>query len=95
MGTARLSEIIGAAPASPHITTARGRRGMGGNFTREIMRWLHITGAMILFAYIYTPLVENPSFVDATKYVIFPGLALTGLMMWQWPIFRALFRRKD
>ena len=25
----------------------------------------------------------------------FPGLALTGLVMWQWPIFRGLFRHKD
>jgi len=68
---------------------------MGGSFTRQIMRGLHITGAMILFAYMYTPLVENPSFVDATKYVIFPGLALTGFVMWQWPILRGLFGRKD
>lgn len=68
---------------------------MGGSFTKEIMRWLHITGSMILFAYVYTPLVENPFFADATKYVIFSGLALTGLVMWQWPLFRGLFRRKD
>jgi hypothetical protein len=95
MGGARLSPIIGEDPALPHIETMIGRPAMGGSFTKEIMRWLHITGGMILFAYVYTPLVENPFFVDATKYVIFPGLALTGLVMWQWPIFRGLFRHKD
>jgi hypothetical protein len=85
-----------AVPAAlRHIGTATGRPDMGGSFTKEIMRWLHITGGMILFAYVYTPLVENPFFADATKYVIFPGLGLTGLVMWQWPIFRGLFRRKD
>jgi hypothetical protein len=78
-----------------HIGTSARRRAMGGSFTKEIMRWLHITGGMILFAYVYTPLVENPFFADTTKYVIFPGLALTGLVMWQWPLFRGLFRKKD
>jgi hypothetical protein len=39
--------------------------------------------------------VENPFFADTTKYVIFPGTALTGLVMWQWALFRGLFRRKD
>lgn len=67
---------------------------MGGNLTREIMRWIHITGGMILFAYVYTPLAENPFFVDSTKNVIFPGIALTGLVMWQWPLFRSLLRKK-
>ncbi|MEX1251936.1 MAG: hypothetical protein WEA77_12165 [Hyphomonas sp.] len=68
---------------------------MGGSFTTEIMRWLHITGGMILFAYVYTRLVENPFFADAAPYVIVPGLALTGLVMWQWPIFRSLLHKKD
>lgn len=68
---------------------------MDGNMTREIMRWLHITGGMILFAYVYTPLAENPFFADTAKNVIFPGLALTGLVMWQWPLLRGLFRKKD
>jgi hypothetical protein len=95
MGGARLSPIIGEDPALPHIETMTGRPAMGGSLTKEIMRWLHITCGMILFAYVYTPLVENPFFVDATKYVILPGLALTGLVMWQWPIFRGLFRKKD
>ncbi len=67
---------------------------MGGNMTKEILRWLHITGAMILFAYVYTPLGTNPFLADSTKYVIFPGLALTGLIMWQWPVFRSLFRKR-
>jgi len=68
---------------------------MGGSVTKEIMRWLHITGGMILFAHDYTPLVENPFFEDSAKNVIFPGLALTGLVMWQWPLFRSLLRRKN
>ncbi|MBI1401335.1 hypothetical protein [Hyphomonas sp.] len=68
---------------------------MGGNFTREILRWLHITGGMILLAYVYSPLVENPFFVTSTKYVIFPGLALSGLVLWQLPLIRGVMRRKD
>ena len=54
-----------------------------------------ITANAICPGYVYTPLVENPFFANTTKYVIFPGLALTGLVMWQWPLFRGLFRRKD
>lgn len=65
-----------------------------GSFTKDILRWTHITGGMILFAYVYTPLGTNPFLADSTKYVIFPGLALTGLVMWQWPLFRSLFRKR-
>jgi hypothetical protein len=90
-----LTPGLAQPPALRHIAATTGRPAMGGNMTKEIMRWLHITGGMILFAYVYTPLVENPFFADTTKYVIFPGLALTGLVMWQWPIFRSLFRKKD
>lgn len=68
---------------------------MGGSFTKEILRWLHIIGGMILFAYVYTPLGEKPFLAGSTKYVIFPGLALPGLVMWQWPLFRSLFRKPD
>jgi hypothetical protein len=49
MGRARLFPIIGEDPALPHIETMTGRPAMGGSFTKEIMRWLHITGGMILF----------------------------------------------
>ena len=66
---------------------------MGVNFTREILRWLHITGGMILLAYVYSPLAENPFFVTSTKYVIFPGLAFSGLVLWQLPLIRSLIRR--
>lgn len=64
------------------------------SYTKEILRWSHITGAMILFAYVYTPLTQNPFFVDATRWVIFPMLTLTGFVMWQMPLLRSVFRRR-
>jgi hypothetical protein len=30
-----------------------------------------------------------------TKYAIFPGLALSGLVLWQLPLIRSLMRRRD
>lgn len=68
---------------------------MGTSMTKEILRWCHITGGMMLFAYVYTPLGATPFLADSTRYVIFPGLALTGLVMWQWPLFRGLFRKRS
>jgi hypothetical protein len=68
---------------------------MSLNVTREILRSLHITGGMIVLAYVYTPLAANPDFVASTRYVIVPGLTLTGIVMWQWPVLRGLWRRKD
>ena len=36
------------------------------SYTKEILRWSHITGAMILFASVFKPVPPNTLFVDAT-----------------------------
>jgi hypothetical protein len=32
--------------------------------------------------------------VDATRWVIFPMLTLTGFVMWQMPLLRSVFRKR-
>lgn len=61
---------------------------------RQVMRWMRMPAGMILSADAFTLREENPFFEGPAKYVVFPGLALTGLTLWQWPPFYGLLRRK-
>jgi hypothetical protein len=50
---------------------------------RLALRWSHLAASVLLGAFIYSPLRDNPVLLAAVQYAAFPGLALSGLWMWQ------------
>jgi len=62
---------------------------------RSILRWIHIVLAIPIAGYVYSPFHNLPDYAVPTRFVFFPGIALTGLWMWQGPAIRRLFSRRS
>ena len=59
--------------------------------TRDVQRWLHLTFAAALGTYVYSPWSADPTFAFVMKVLVFPALALTGFLLWQWTRLRKRF----
>lgn len=57
---------------------------------RTLSRRAHLVAAVVLLAYVYGPLEAELQTV--VRFVVFPLLATTGLVMWQAPRIRRLLR---
>jgi len=51
--------------------------------TRLILRWVHIIVAIPIYGYIYSPFEKLPQYATPTRFVFFPLMVLTGLLMWK------------
>jgi hypothetical protein len=60
---------------------------------RSILRWIHIILAIPIYGYIYSPFDKLPLYAPPTRYVFFPLMLLTGLLMWKGHLVWRLFRR--
>jgi hypothetical protein len=58
--------------------------------TRLILRWLHIIVAIPIYGYIYSPFEKLPQYAPPTRFVFFPLMVLSGLLMWKGHILRRL-----
>jgi thiosulfate reductase cytochrome b subunit len=58
--------------------------------TRLILRWVHIIVAIPIYGYIYSPFEKLPQYATPTRFVFFPLMVLTGLLMWKGHVFRRL-----
>lgn len=52
---------------------------------RGIQRMAHLVASVMLLAYLYTPLGENEVFGVMLRVMVVPVIAVSGLLMWQWP----------
>lgn len=59
---------------------------------RRALRWLHLLGAGIVGAYLYSPWSANETFAAVTLYVVVPLLGITGIAMWQQARLVRLFK---
>ena len=50
---------------------------------RNLMRWIHLIGAVAIYTFVYSPWRNEPSFLLYMRILIVPILSLTGLWMWQ------------
>lgn len=50
---------------------------------RLIFRWVHIILAIPIYGYIYSPFEKLPQYAPPTRFVFFPLMVLTGLLMWK------------
>jgi hypothetical protein len=62
---------------------------------RIFVRWAHIIEAAIIGTYLYSPWSANPVFSAITLYVVFPLMALSGVLMWQQPRVMKLLKRGE
>ena len=55
---------------------------------RSILRWIHIIVAIPIFGYLYSPFEKLPQYAFPTRYIFFPLMVLTGLLMWKGHLLR-------
>lgn len=59
---------------------------------RSIQRGVHLVASVLLLAYLYTPLGEDPVFSLMLRIMVVPVLTVSGIVMWQWPRVRRRLR---
>jgi len=62
---------------------------------RSTHRLAHLLLAVALGAFVYSPLRTEPLAVLAVQAVLFPLLALSGLVMWKGPALRRRYRKRS
>ena len=65
---------------------------MSGVWSRSRQRLAHILLATLLGVYLYSPLADMPLAELAVQVVVFPAVALSGVLMWQGHRLRARLR---
>jgi hypothetical protein len=50
---------------------------------RVILRWIHIVLSIPIYGYIYSPFDRLPQYAHLARYVFFPLMVATGLLMWK------------
>ena len=61
---------------------------------RLIFRWIHIILAIPIYGYIYSPFDKLPQYAPPTRFVFFPLMVLTGLLMWKGHLLRCIFSKR-
>jgi hypothetical protein len=60
---------------------------------RLILRWIHIILAIPIYGYLYSPFEKLPQYAGPTRFVFFPLMVLTGLLMWKGHVLRRLISK--
>jgi hypothetical protein len=68
---------------------------MNWSITRSILRWIHIVVAIPIYGYIYSPFDKLPQYAWPARFVFFPAMLLTGLLMWKGHLFWRLHAKKS
>ncbi len=68
---------------------------MNQSTKRSILRWIHLTLAIPILGYIYSPFKDIPQYAPAVRFVFLPILVLTGLWMWKGHVVRRLFSKRS
>ncbi|PMJ90761.1 hypothetical protein [Vibrio sp. 10N.261.55.A7] len=68
---------------------------MNGQQLRLTLRWIHIIGALLVGASLYSPLKDNALFMATTLYFLVPLVAMTGVAMWKQGKLTKLFKRRQ
>jgi hypothetical protein len=62
--------------------------------TRSVLRWIHIIISIPIYGYIYSPFDKLPLYAKPARFVFFPLMVLTGLLMWKGHVLRRLIARR-
>jgi hypothetical protein len=55
---------------------------------RSLFRWIHIIVAIPIYGYIYSPFDKLPQYAPPTRFVFFPLMVISGLLMWKGHLLR-------
>jgi thiosulfate reductase cytochrome b subunit len=61
---------------------------------RSVLRWVHIILAIPIYGYIYSPFEKLPQYARPTRFVFFPLMVVTGLLMWKGHLLRRMFVKR-
>lgn len=61
-------------------------------WSRSIQRTIHLVFPVVLGAYLYSPLADVGGVELVVQAVVFPFLALSGILLWKGPKFRQWYR---
>ena len=68
---------------------------MTGKQYRTVLRYLHLFWGVVVAAYIYLPLRDDPIFTLVVQYIAIPALVIGGALMWQQPaVLKFIHRSK-
>ena len=59
---------------------------------RDIQRLAHLGGAAAVGTYLYGPWTDTPLLTAILQWGVFPGLTLSGTLLWQGPRLRRSLR---
>ena len=62
---------------------------------RTIFRWIHIIVSIPIYGYIYSPFDKIPQYAFPTRFIFFPTMVLTGLLMWKGHVVRQLVSKRS
>jgi hypothetical protein len=62
---------------------------------RLIFRWIHFIVSVPIYGYIYSPFEKLPQYAHPTRFVFFPLMVLTGLLMWKGHLLRRLMPNRS
>jgi len=62
---------------------------------RTIFRWIHIIVSIPIYGYIYSPFDKIPQYARPARFVFFPIMVLTGLLMWKGHVVRRLISKRS
>lgn len=61
---------------------------------RDLQRLAHLGGAAAVGTYLYGPWTDAPLFTAILQWGVFPGLTLSGTLLWQGPRLRQALRSR-
>ena len=61
---------------------------------RTIFRWIHIIVSIPIYGYIYSPFDKIPQYAFPARFIFFPVMVLTGLLMWKGHLLRRLISKR-
>jgi hypothetical protein len=56
---------------------------MSGKQLRQLLRVIHVVGAILIGTFVYSPWSSLPWFLSLMQFVVIPVLTLSGVVMWQ------------
>jgi hypothetical protein len=62
---------------------------------RTIFRWIHIVVSIPIYGYIYSPFDKIPQYAFPTRFIFFPTMVLTGLLMWKGHLLRRVIPKRS
>lgn len=55
---------------------------------RKVMMYVHLVTSLYIGYYIYSPVHEHPLLQILGRFLFFPIMIITGVVMWQWARIR-------